>query len=252
MRNRWQAGLGTNTLPGSEVYYYPLQGAIQILGAISYRPITQLSQDEKTTVETFAHLIVSALERIEATKNAENMRLENETERLKNIFLNSMSHDLRTPLASICGGAETLLTADKKLNSTRKKQILTAIHSQADRLSRVVNNLLDLTRYESGQLRLDRQSYFLQELIGSALQSLQSKIIRQKIDISLPVDLPMIQVDGLLFEQMLQNLLDNALHFSPVEGIIKISSSHDESGLDLCIADQGPGISTGFEKKIFD
>lgn len=253
------AGMGTNTLPGSGSYFYPVQGAQEVLGVVSFTPLSlsksqkeQLSDEEKTTIETFAHLLSSALDRILAAKNAEELRVVTEAEKLKNTFLSSMSHDLRTPIATISGSAELLLSPIGELAADKKQDLLRTIYSQSDRLSRIVNNLLDLTKYESGNLKINSQSYYLQELIGATISHIKSKLNGLNIVIEIPKNLPMVYVDGILVEQLLQNLLENAASFSPKDATITIRAIHINGEIQVSILDQGCGIADGYETKIFD
>jgi two-component system sensor histidine kinase KdpD len=253
------AGMGTNTLPGSGSYFYPVQGAQEVLGVVSFTPLSlsklqkeQLSDEEKTTIETFAHLLSSALDRIFAAKSAEELRVDTEAEKLKNTFLSSMSHDLRTPIATIRGSAELLLSSIGELAADKKQDLLRTIFSQSDRLSRIVNNLLDLTKYESGNLKINSQSYYLQELIGATLSHIETKLSGVKIVTDIPQGLPMVNVDGILIEQLLQNLLENAASFSPQGATITIRANHIGDEIQVSILDQGCGIAAGYETKIFD
>lgn len=253
------AGLGTDTLPGSNAYFFPVQGGQTVLGVISFSPSSSagierdtLSDEEKITIETFAHLLSSALDRIVAAKDAEELRVDTEAEKLKNTFLSSMSHDLRTPIASIRGSAELLIKSIDDLPEEKRKALLEAIYSQSDRLSRIVNNLLDLTKYESGNLKINVQSYYLQELIGATLSHIKDKLAGLTIVTDISSNLPLVEVDGMLIEQLLQNLLENAASFSPSGSTITIRTRHFSDTIQVSILDEGCGIAQGYETRIFD
>jgi two-component system sensor histidine kinase KdpD len=249
------AGLGTNTLPSAKATYYPLRGTQAVFGALAFKPRDEkeeLSTEEKSTVETFAHLLASALDRVLASRSAEESRLSNEAEKLKNTFLSSMSHDLRTPLAAIRGSAETLLNVGPTLVEEKRNGLFQTIYSEADRLSRIVNNLLDLTRFETGRLTLNAQTYYLPELIGAAIHNCGKTLEKVKMQTVIPDQLPPMRVDGLLFEQLLQNLLENAARYSPPNSTITLRFEPHAEGWILSVADQGVGVPMGFEHKIFD
>jgi two-component system sensor histidine kinase KdpD len=257
--HRQAAGRGTDTLPSAAWYYAPLVGTSEVYGAIAYSPAEpdagtgrDLTIAEKIALETFANLIASSLDRVHASATAEEMRIEREAEALKNMFLSSMSHDLRTPLAAIRGSAETLLEAGSAMPKDTRRTLLHSIHAQADRLTRIMNNLLDLTRFETGRAAIREESYYLKEIIGTALVDLKARLQRHKIEVEVPDHLPMIRVDGLLFEQLLQNLLENAASFSPPGSVIMISAFMTQKGIVLTIADQGSGIADGMERRIFE
>ena len=253
--NRQPAGLGTDTLPSAKAYHYPLIGTRSVFGVLAFAPAVlheELSAEDKTTVETFAALLASALDRIETGRITEQMWLNSETEKLKNTFLNSMSHDLRSPLAAIRGSAETLLDTPQTLSEATKKGLCQTIFQEADRLSRVVNNLLHLTRLETGQLQLNTQTCSLPELIGAVLQYGRKALVNIRIETQVSEDLPLMRVDGLLIEQLLQNLLENAAAFSPAQGVVVLAAWLEADGVVLSVADHGPGVPAGYEPKIFD
>lgn len=249
------AGIGTNTLPGAAAYYQPILGPTKAYGVISYRPHKEGSDItifERNALETFSSLLASSLDRITAATEAEELRIEREAESLKNTFLSSMSHDLRTPMATIRGSTEALLEAGENMPENTRKNLLNIIYTQADRLTRVMNNLLDMTRLETGKIHINSESYYLQEIIGAALTHHHEILKDHNIVTDIPQNLPMILVDGLLFGQVLQNLLENAASFSPMKSSITIKVKLSSKGIVLTISDQGPGIPEGMEQRIFD
>lgn len=249
-----EAGIGTDTMPSADAYYYPLIGTNTIYGVLSVSRKggkADLSVDEKALVETFARLLTAALDRVSDAKSAEQLKIDREAERLKNTFLSSMSHDLRSPLSAIKGSAETLFNAGDALEEKVRLRLLQSIRDESARLSRVINNLLDLTRFEAGRISINTQSYFLQEIIGACVTRI-ADLSRYDLRLDVPSSLPMVNVDGLLIEQVLQNLLDNAMSFSKPGQIISIEAKASYNDIIVEISDHGPGIVAGKEKEIFD
>ena len=255
IENKQPSGIGTDTLPGASAYYEPIIGTVRTYGCIAYRPREEGASPtvtEREALETFASLLASSLDRVYASAKAEELRIEREAEALKNTFLNSMSHDLRTPMATIRGSAETLMQSGKKMPEETKHNLLKIIYTQADRLTRVMNNLLDLTRLETGKIKISSESYYLQELIGSALSVHRESLSKLTVSIDIPSDLPMISVDGLLFEQVFQNLLENAASFAPAGSTLSIRAKLSSKGIVMTFSDEGSGIPEGMEQRIFD
>jgi len=252
--HRQPAGLGTNTLPSAQNYYYPLQNEEKIFGVLAIAPPddTEILPNDKSTIEAFAHLITTALERVFAAREAEQTRLQVESEKLRNTFLSSMSHDLRTPLATIKGAADTLRQSGESLTHTARGSLFDAIHQEASRLSRVMNNVLDLTRLERGKLALNEQPYFIQELIGATVSQMRAKLSKHQVIIEIPEYFPLVKVDGLLIEQVMQNLLENAVNFSDEGCPIRITAARNLDGLQISVIDDGVGLPRGQEKQIFD
>ena len=249
------AGFATDTLPSAKGHYYPLKGAEKTFGVLSIIPKNsenELLNDQKNIISTFANLIISALERIQATDNAERSKIDIETEKLRNTFLSSMSHDLRSPLSAITGAADALIDPESELQPTVKKGLIQSIGDESRRLTRVINNLLDLSRFEAGIIKLNAEPYYLQELIGATLDHMYPLLKRNNIVLDVSESLPLIRVDGLLIEQLLQNLLQNAVSFSEAEQPVSISAVETPEGLLLSVSDKGAGIPEGKEKEIFD
>jgi two-component system sensor histidine kinase KdpD len=253
--NEKPSGLGTNTMPTAVGFYLPLLssiGASGVLGVITRKPERIFSPEEMALLETFANLLAASLERVKAAEMAEHSMVEAESERLRNALLSSVSHDLRTPLASITGASSSLAMDAEKLSPATTKELANSILKEASRLSRIVANLLDITTLEAGRVKLNFQPYFIQEMIGSALSSTKTVRANHPLQTNIPEDLPMVLADGALIEQVIQNLLENAAHHTPPQSIITISVSEKDQELMVSVADQGPGIPSGEEGKIFD
>jgi len=183
---------------------------------------------------------------------AQQAQVQIETEQLRNALLSSVSHDLRTPLAAIAGAASSLLTHGLPENSRR--ELLNSIDEEASRLSRMVevNNLLDMTRLESGTLQVHKEWQPLEEVVGAALTRLEAQLADRPLTTHLPVDLPLVPLDSVLIEQVLINLLDNAVKYTPPGSPITLSAWATEGAVTVEVADQGPGLPPGEEQRIFE
>ena len=176
--HRQLAGLGTDTLPGASSVYVPLQGSRSTLGVLGVRPadsLLPLGPGQVDLLDTLARQAASGLERVRLASEAEEARLAAETERLRSTLLSSVSHDLRTPLATITGAASSLLQPGT-LGPEAERELKEAIYEEGDRLNRLVTNLLDMTRLESGSLQLNKDWQSLEELVGTALGRLEKEL----------------------------------------------------------------------------
>jgi two-component system, OmpR family, sensor histidine kinase KdpD len=248
------AGLGTDTLPGASALYVPLKGTQSVLGVLGVLPhevLLPLAPDQLDLLETLARQAASALERVRLASEAEQARLAVEAERLRSTLLSSVSHDLRTPLATITGAASTLLQPGS-LDGAAERELKEAIYEEAERLNRLVTNLLDMTRLESGSLELNRDWHSLEELVGTALARLERRARGRPIEVRVPADLPLVPVDGVLVEQVLVNLLDNALKYTAPGTPIRVSAASSDGAVTVEVADEGPGLPEGAEERVFE
>ncbi len=253
--HRHSAGRGTDTLPGGEGTYLPLLvigGVVGVLGARSLHDETRLLTDQIQLLEAFASQIAGAIERCSLALQAEHIRLQMETERLRNSLLSAVSHDLRTPLATITGAASMLVTGSGQLAASARQDLSESILDEADRLHRLVANLLDLSRLEAGSIVLKRELQPIDEVIGVVLKRLERQSRDHPVQTHLPGDLPPVPIDSLLIQQVLVNLLDNALKFSPADSPIELSVTQQGDALVVAIADCGIGIPAGAEQRIFE
>ena len=246
------AGLGTPTLASAHGYYIPLKGS-KILGVLGLSPHAgaPLESDEKARLEAVANVAASALERVEIAELAEKHKVEAEGEKTRNALLSSVSHDFRTPLASIKGAISSIMI-DGQLPEAERNELLSSAYNETARLERMVGNLLDVTLLESGKLTLKQDYYFIPELVGNALTRTKELLGDRRVEYDFGDDLPVARVDGLLIEQVLVNLLENAGKYTPPGSAISINARRENDVIRIEVADCGQGISLGEEQKIFD
>ncbi len=252
-RHERRAGRGTDTLPGVLALYVALPGGHGPVGVLGVRPspgLLPLAPEHVDLLETLARLIAAPLERVQLAAAAERARVEVETERLRNTLLSSVSHDFRTPLAAITG-ATTSLLGDASLADAARSDLTQTIYEEAERLNRLVANLLDMTRLESGPV-LVRQWHSLEEIVGSAARRLKRVLAGRRLETALPSDLPLVQVDAALIEQLFVNLLDNAIKYTPPGSTVRISARSCGQDVAVEVADDGPGLPPGDEQRVFE
>ena len=248
------AGLGTDTLPGADAIYIPLnarRGPVGVLGLHPTRAGKALSPEQLLLLEAFASQAALAIEADRVATEARDAQIQVESEKSRSALLSSVSHDLRTPLASICGAASSLLSGADGLAPPARRELVQAISEEADRLSRLVGNLLEMTKLDSGA-KAKKEWCPLEEVVGSALNRLEQTLQGRPVSIQIPPDLPVIPMDVLMTEQVLINLLENAAKYTPAGSPLDISAAAAEGNVTIRIADRGPGLSPGDEKKIFD
>lgn len=249
------AGLGSDTLPGARALYVPLvaaQGAVGVLGIRPADARTIQAPEQMHLLETFANQTAVAVERTRLAEDAERRQVQIETERLRSTLLSSVSHDLRTPLASITGAASSLAEDGEALTPALRRDLAQTVYEEATRLNRLVGNLLDMTRLESDTVQLRREWQSLEEVIGGALARLDPLLDGRPVAVELPPDLPLVQFDIVLVEQLLINLVENAVKYSPPDSPIAIRATQTGATLLVEVADRGPGIPPGDEDRIFD
>ena len=175
-----------------------------------------------------------------------------ETERLRNSLLSSVSHDLRTPLATITGAATTLLQEGGRLDAPAQRDLLESVREEAERLNRLVQNLLEMTRLESGALELRKEWHSMEEVIGAALRRLDKRLGGRRITTRVLPDLPLVAMDDVLIDQVLVNLIDNALKYTPPGSPVAIIATATDQAVTVEVADRGPGVPAGQEEKSFE
>ena len=253
------AGLGTNTLPSSRSLYLPLLGARGGVGVLGVRPkqaVRAFSPDQLHLLETFANQTALAIERARLANETEQIHVQIETERLRNTLLSSVSHDLRTPLATITGSASSLL--DQQLPPVTQRELTQSIYDEADRLNRLVSNLLDMTRLESGAARVQREWQALDEVISTALARTDRQLAYHNVHVDLPPEMLLVPLDAVLIEQVLINVLENAAKYAPPASPIEVRAyatardGRTAPAAIIEIADRGPGLPPGDEARMFE
>jgi len=203
-------------------------------------------------LETFAAQTALALERARLAEDTQAAQVRIETERLRNSLLSSVSHDLRTPLAAITGAVSTILEGGARLDDGTRHELLESVRDEAERLNRLVQNLLEMTRLESGALQLRREWHPLEEVVGAALSRLGARLTGRRVSTRVPPELPLVAIDDVLIEQVLINLLDNALKYTPAGVPIEIIATAGEANVTVEVADHGPGLPPGKEDAVFE
>jgi two-component system sensor histidine kinase KdpD len=256
----WQsnrpAGRGADTLPGAKRLFLPMRtgrGPVAVVGIDSDTPGPLLTPDQRRLLDALTDQAAVSIERISLAEDVDRARLLAETERLRTALLTSISHDLRTPLASILGAATSLRSYSDLLDAASRAELLQTIQDEAERLNRFVGNLLDMTRIESGALALRREPADLSELIGSALTRAAKVLAGHKVETDIAADLPLLDLDVVLFEQVLFNLLDNAAKYAPVGSTVSLRAWLDgAAGVKLQVCDEGGGIPPEALEHVFD
>lgn len=248
------AGLGTDTLPAAPAQYLPLSGTRSTLGVLAVRPTQRrrlLLPEQRHLLETFAGQIALAIERSQLAEDAEHARVSAETESLRNTLLASISHDLRTPLAVITGASSALNDPDLKLEPAARAQLVQSIDAKAHEMSELISNVLDLMRFEAGEVRLRRDWQTVDDLVGTALARLEGRLGGRAVDVALPAELPPVHVDAPLVTQVLVNLLENAVKHTPSQTRIRITAEALRDWVSVSVEDNGPGLPAGDPEKLF-
>jgi two-component system sensor histidine kinase KdpD len=249
------AGQGTNTLPGSKAVYFPLAGVDKVIGVLALLPVNLrrvFLPEQRKLLETFIGQIAQAIERVRSADQAKNAHIQVEAERLRNSLLSSISHDLRTPLATIVGSSSTLAEDDETLEPEDRQELSRAICDEALRMSNLVNNILYMARLDAGVVELNRQWHPLEEIIGAVLTRLQQRLEGRPVSVKLPPGLPLVFLDAVMIEQVLFNLLENAARYTPEGSPIEIAAVVSSHALTVSVADRGPGIPKGQEQQLFE
>jgi two-component system sensor histidine kinase KdpD len=249
------AGRGSDTLPGAKRLFLPMttaRGTIGVVGIDSDKPGPLLTPDQRRLLDALIDQGALAIERVFLVEDVDKAKRSVEADRLRSALLTSISHDLKTPLASILGAAGTLRDLSTALDDGAKAELLGTIVDESERLNRFIANLLDMTRLESGAIVPMTALYDLGELVGSALQRGAKILAQHRVEIKLTDDLPMLTLDAVLFEQVLFNLLDNASKYAPAGTTIRIESWRDGDLACLRVIDEGAGIPPDDLEHIFD
>jgi two-component system, OmpR family, sensor histidine kinase KdpD len=253
--NNRVAGRGSDTLPGAKRLFLPMhtgRGAVGVMGIDSDRPGPLVTPDQRRLLDALGDQGALAIERVRLVEEMDRVERVAETERLRSALLTSISHDLKTPLAAVLGSASTLRDLADKLSASEKTELLGTIIDESERLNRFIANLLDMTKLEAGAITPNVAFHDLGEIVGSALRRASRILVRHEVELELAPDLPMLELDAVLFEQVLFNLLDNAAKYAPPETTIRIQAWRSGDAVCLRVLDEGSGIPASDLEHIFD
>ena len=249
------AGRGTDTLPAASIRCLPLKTSNGLVGVLGVRPKESgsfLTPEQRQTLAAFSNQAALAIERASLAEQAQQAELLQATEKLQTALLNSISHDLRTPLVAITGALSALDEDNGTLDDSSRRALIENARAESERLNRLVGNLLNMTRIESGAIKLHIDSEDVQDLIGTALEQLGSRLANRKIQVDIPADFPLVPIDFALMTQVLVNVLDNAVKYSPADSTIEVSAELLDKTIRLKIADRGVGIPSEDLMRVFD
>jgi two-component system sensor histidine kinase KdpD len=249
------SGNGTDTLPDATGLHVPMitpQGTAGVLSIIPRAGELLLSPENRQLLETLATQIGTAVERDELADETQRALLQIDRERLRSSLLSSVSHDLRTPLAVIAGTSSALLEMGESVDATMREGLLKELVEESNRLARLVDNLLTMTRFDAGPIEVEKQWFPLEDVIGSALGRLRKELTGRVVNKDLTPDLPLVPLDGVLIEQVLVNLLENALKYSEPGSPLDIYARAENEAVVVGVGDRGPGLTEGEEKRVFE
>ena len=249
------AGRDSDALPGARLLFLPMRtgrGLIGIVGICRDEEAPLLRVEQRRLLDALADQGALAIERVHLVEDIERVRRAADTDRLRSALLTSISHDLRTPLAAVLGAAAALRDLPKSLDETAKADLLATIIDESERLNRFIANLLDMTKLESGAVAPNLAPHDVGEIVGSALERAKKILTRDRVEVAIPSDLPMVAVDPVLFEQVLFNLLDNAAKYAPAGTTVRIQGWAERDAVKLEVLDQGDGIPPDDLERIFD
>ena len=253
--NNRPAGRGADTLPGGKRLFAPMRtgrGPVGVVGIDDDKSGPLLTPEQRRLLDALLDQGALAIERVHLAEDVDRAKLAAETDRLRTSLLTSISHDLKTPLASILGAGSTLRDYDKELSAEGKTELLSTVITESERLNRFIANLLDMTKLESGAIVPNLALHDMGELVGAALQRASVILADHKVEVRLAADLPMLRLDAVLFEQVLFNLLDNAAKYAVDHSTISIRTWRDGDWAFLQILDEGEGIPPDDLDKIFE
>jgi two-component system sensor histidine kinase KdpD len=249
------AGRGSDTLPGAKRLFLPMRTGRGLIGAIGIdndKTGPLLTPDQRRLLDALVDQGALAIERVLLVEDMDSVKRTMESERLRSALLTSISHDLKTPLASVLGAASTMRDLAGNLTEAQKRDLLATVIDESERLNRFIANLLDMTKLESGAIVPNTARLDLSEIVGSALRRASKILSDHKVSLELAADLPMLELDAVLFEQVLFNLLDNAAKYAPSGTTISIWGIRDRDSVSLQILDEGNGIPPSELESVFD
>jgi two-component system sensor histidine kinase KdpD len=253
--NNVPAGRGTDTLPAASIRCQPLRTSNGMVGVLGVHPQEEnsfLTSEQRQTLAAFTNQAAVAIERAILAEQAQHAELLQATEKLQTALLNSISHDLRTPLVSITGALTSLDEQSASLTEENRRSLIQTAREEADRLNRLVGNLLSMTRIESGAIKLHLEPGDIQDIVGTALEQLGKRVASHPVQVNIPDDYPLIPMDFTLIVQVLVNVLENAVKYSPEGSTIEIAADLQQGKARLQVADRGMGIPSEDLAHIFD
>jgi two-component system sensor histidine kinase KdpD len=249
------AGRGSDTLPGAKRLFLPMRTGRGLIGAIGIdddKTGPLLTPDQRRLLDALVDQGALAIERVLLVEDMDRVKRTVESDRLRGALLTSISHDLKTPLASVLGAASTMRDLGNGLTDAEMRDLLATVIDESERLNRFIANLLDMTKLESGAIVPNTARHDVGEIVGSALRRAGKILVHHKVSLELAADLPMLELDAVLFEQVLFNLLDNAAKYAPAETTISIRCTRDRDSISLQILDEGSGIPPAELDSVFD
>ena len=249
------AGKGTDTLPGTEGVYFPMKGQAGPVGVLALLPVNLrriFLPEQQRLVETFIYQIVQAFERVRLAKDAADSKVKVETESLRNSLLAEISHDLRTPLAAIVGASSSLLHGGNRLDIGARDELSRTIYDEAQRMTSLANNILEMARLDAGSIQLNAQWVPVEEVFGSVIKRLHEKLGGRPLETQIDPALPLLSIDAVMIEQVMVNLLENALKYTPGGSGIVINAGRDGNEVVISVIDHGPGVPAGLEERLFE
>jgi two-component system sensor histidine kinase KdpD len=249
------AGRGSDTLPGAKRLFLPMRtgrGVIGVVGIDSDKPGPLLTPDQRRLLDALIDQAALAIERVHLVDDLDQAKRRVEADRLRAALLTSLSHDLKTPLASIVGAAGALKDLSGALDDDAKADLVATILEESERLNRFIANLLDMTRLESGSIKPNTARHDIGEIVGSVLERARKILVHHRVVVDIAKDLPMLELDPVLFEQVLFNLLDNAAKYASPQTTVLIQSWQEAESVKLQIVDEGSGIPPEELDRIFD
>lgn len=250
-----KAGRGTETLSAAQWLFFPVQAKDRTLAVLAIKTGPDgkaLTYEQLQLIEAFSNLAAVAIIRVNLAREAEQAKWLAESEKLHTALLNSISHDLRTPLAAITGAVTSLLSKETAYDEETKRVLLDTINEGAQRLNRFVGNLLDMVRLESGVLKLNAQWCDIEDIVGVALREMKDILQPYPLQVKIPPSLPLVRADFGLIEHVVINLLENAVKYSPEGGMISISTRAVNNTVCVVVADSGPTIPRYERERVFD
>jgi len=249
------AGRGADTLPGAKRLFLPMRtgrGTIGVIGLDADGTGPILTPEGRRLLDALADMGALAIERVRLVEDLDRAERLAETDRLRQALLTSISHDLRTPLASVLGAASTLRDLDSALDGTAKADLLSTIIEESERLNRFIVNLLDMTRLEAGAVAPNLSAQDAGEIVDTALRRTQAVLAGHRVAVDVAPDLPALALDPVLFEQVLVNLLDNAAKYAPAGSTVTVRALHAGAALRITVLDEGDGLPEGDVERVFD